>query len=336
VEEWIQAVCQRYPDIDFIDVVNEPLHDPPCYKNALGGNGATGWDWVIWSYEKARQYCGDAELHLNDYGILNNSSNTAQYINIVNLLHTRGLIDGIGVQGHGLESTSASTIEANLDSLATTGLPIYVTEYDVDRSNDNQQLQIYQTQFPIFWEHPAVQGVTLWGYIQGQIWKTNAYLIRYNGSERPAMTWLQEYVGGQQPTPTPVPIPTATPIPTPTPAPIPTATPMPTPTPGTCAVDYVIRRDWGNWAGVGVTIQNNSSSAIDGWTLTWTFPGNQQITWLWGGSYTQSGASVSVSNGWWNRIIPADGGTVNFGFRMSYSGSNDEPTDFALNGVPCE
>jgi hypothetical protein len=25
---------------------NEPIHSPPHYKNALGGNGATGWDWM--------------------------------------------------------------------------------------------------------------------------------------------------------------------------------------------------------------------------------------------------------------------------------------------------
>ena len=62
VEEWIKAFCERFPETDFIDVVNEPLHAVPNYSPALGGAGATGWDWVIWSFEKARQYCPNANL----------------------------------------------------------------------------------------------------------------------------------------------------------------------------------------------------------------------------------------------------------------------------------
>ena len=29
IEEWIAAVANRYPALDYIEVVNEPLHDPP-------------------------------------------------------------------------------------------------------------------------------------------------------------------------------------------------------------------------------------------------------------------------------------------------------------------
>lgn len=62
ITEWFAAVAARYPDIDFIDVVNEPLHDPPdgpgdgAYIEALGGAGASGWEWVLQSFRLARQY----------------------------------------------------------------------------------------------------------------------------------------------------------------------------------------------------------------------------------------------------------------------------------------
>ena len=56
VEEWIQLVGQRYPETAMVDVVNEPLHEYPVFADALGGSGATGWDWVIWSFQMARQY----------------------------------------------------------------------------------------------------------------------------------------------------------------------------------------------------------------------------------------------------------------------------------------
>jgi endo-1,4-beta-xylanase len=167
---------------------------PPVYKDALGGNGETGWDWVIWCFEKAREYNPDAKLHLNEYGVINDNNSTTQYLKIINLLKDRGLIDGIGEQGHFLESVNAATLTSNLNRLADTGLPIYITEYDVNIANDTQQLNKYKEQFPLFWEHPGVQGVTLWGYMQGMIWRTNAYLIRTDGSERPALQWLRDYL----------------------------------------------------------------------------------------------------------------------------------------------
>lgn len=48
LEEFMTAVAERYSDIAIIDVVNEPLHAPPVYKEALGGDGATGWDRLLW------------------------------------------------------------------------------------------------------------------------------------------------------------------------------------------------------------------------------------------------------------------------------------------------
>jgi endo-1,4-beta-xylanase len=231
VEEWIRAVGQRYPNMDFVDVVNEPLHAPASYKNALGGDGSTGWDWVIEAFELASQYCS-GKLLLNDYGIVNDDSETTNYLEIINLLKNRGLIDGIGVQAHcfNLEDYAVSTIQGNLDRLAATGLPIYPSEVDL-RGDDNTQLQRYQEKFPVLWEHSGVKGITLWGYIQGQIWKSEAWLVSSGSSgatERPALQWLREYLQGNwtsAPTEAPTPVPTETPVPTPTPTAPPTVAP---------------------------------------------------------------------------------------------------------------
>lgn len=194
VEEWIKSYCERYPETDFIDVVNEPLHAGPNYAVALGGGGTTGWDWVIWSFEKARQYCPNAKLILNDYNIINNDAATDSYLAIINLLKARNLIDLIGEQGHFLETTPVATIKKNLDKLYATGLPIVISEYDVNIADDNAQRAKYEEQFPTIWTHPGVHGMTLWGYKQGQIWRTDAYLVRSNETQRPALTWLNTYV----------------------------------------------------------------------------------------------------------------------------------------------
>jgi endo-1,4-beta-xylanase len=194
VEEWIKSYCEKYPETDFIDVVNEPLHAVPGYRNALGGAGTTGWDWVIWTFEKARQYCPNAKLHLNDYGIINNTGATTAYLTIINLLKERNLIDGIGEQGHGFETAAIGTLTSNLQRLADTGLPIYITEYDVNLSDDTQQRSRYEEQIKVFWNHESVRGITLWGYRQGATWIPNSYLVRTNGTERPALAWLKSYI----------------------------------------------------------------------------------------------------------------------------------------------
>jgi endo-1,4-beta-xylanase len=194
VEEWIKSFCERYPDTDYIDVVNEPLHETPVYSNAIGGKGTTGWDWVIWAFEKAKQYCPKAKRILNDYNIINDNVATLKYIDLINLLKSRQLIDYIGEQGHSLETTSNSTITGNLDKLAATGIPILISEYDVNIASDADHKAKYESQFPVLWNHSGVHGVTLWGYRQGEIWRTDAYLVRTNGTARPALDWLKTYV----------------------------------------------------------------------------------------------------------------------------------------------
>jgi endo-1,4-beta-xylanase len=187
-----------------IDVVNEPLpgHNPAPYRAALGGAGSTGWDWVIWAFQKVRNYMPKTKLLLNDYGIINSNSATTSYLQIINLLKDRGLIDGIGVQGHRFELEYADTtvMKSNLNRLAATGLPIYISEFDLGNlsnagtPNDEQQLQLYKKIFPILWKHPGIKGITIWGYIEGQVWQSSTYLVRYNGTARPALLWLAQYI----------------------------------------------------------------------------------------------------------------------------------------------
>ncbi len=193
VREWMRLFAERYPDVEFIDVVNEAQHFPPSYKGALGGDGETGWDWLIWSFEQAREFFPNSKLLINDYNILCCSGELEVYKTQIQLLKERGLVDGIGVQAHGLETVLPSTVKRSLDSLAELELPIYVSELDLRESDDQAQLQIYQDIFPVLWDHPAVAGVTLWGYKAGEMWRDNAELIDWFDEERPALTWLMKY-----------------------------------------------------------------------------------------------------------------------------------------------
>jgi hypothetical protein len=101
----------------------------------------------------------------------------------------------------------------------------------------------------------------------------------------------------------------------------------------TCQVTYTVSQQWGDGFTADVSIRN-TGAAINGWTLTWTFSGNQTITNMWNAVRTQSGQNVSARDGGWNASLPT-GGSAGFGFQASFSGSNVAPTSFALNGAAC-
>lgn len=178
-----------------------PNHAQPSWRSAIGGDNGlygTGWDWVVWSFEKARQYFPNSKLLINDYNILNNHWNNDLEIlcDIVNILSSRGLIDGIGLQAHGLATTPGADVIARLNRITSRcpGVPIYISEFDLDIADDNQQRNKMAELFPIFWNNPAIHGITFWGYVQGHTWIPNSHLIRSDGSERPAMVWLKDYL----------------------------------------------------------------------------------------------------------------------------------------------
>jgi hypothetical protein len=110
----------------------------------------------------------------------------------------KNLIDGIGLQAHGVENLTAANFKACLDEIWNkTGLPLHITEFDATVSpNEAKQQQVYSTLIPVAWEHAHVAGITLWGFIEGQTWITGSGLIN-NGTDRPAMTWLKSYMAGR-------------------------------------------------------------------------------------------------------------------------------------------
>ena len=197
INEWLAAVKTRYPKLEMIDVVNEPLHEIPAYKEALGGDGDTGWDWLITAFELAREAFPESKLILNDYNILSLDAATEDYLALIQLLQARELIDGIGVQAHFLEQSLAADIKGNLDRLAATGLPIYVSELDINFADDARHANKLRELFTVFWEHPAVAGITHWGYRQGHMWRSEAWLLASDGSERAGLQWVNCYLAGE-------------------------------------------------------------------------------------------------------------------------------------------
>ena len=100
-----------------------------------------------------------------------------------------------------------------------------------------------------------------------------------------------------------------------------------------CSVDYKTN-DWGSGFTADLTITNRGTDAIDGWTLTYAYGGNQKLTNGWNGTWSQSGKTVTVKNAGHNAKIAA-GANVTTGAQFTYSGTNAAPTAFAVNGTAC-
>ncbi|KQV04557.1 MULTISPECIES: cellulose-binding domain-containing protein [unclassified Kitasatospora] len=131
--------------------------------------------------------------------------------------------------------------------------------------------------------------------------------------------------------------PTVTPTATPSASPSSNSpTPSPSSTPSTgCEITYSVSNQWSGGFGAAVTVKNTGPTALTAWTVKWSFTNGQQVTSLWNGAYTQTGAAVSVANLSYNGTLAANGGSTSFGFNGSWTGSNGKPTAFTLNGSAC-
>jgi endoglucanase len=108
-----------------------------------------------------------------------------------------------------------------------------------------------------------------------------------------------------------------------------TTTPPPPP-PASCSASYSLTNTWAGGFQAQVVVTNTGSAPINGWTVSWTFPGDQKIGNAWSATVTQSGAAVTATNPSYATTI-APGGTASFGFTATYTGSNANPTTFTCD-----
>ena len=197
VKAWMKAFCDRYPKVAMIDVFNESLHNSPAYKDALGGAGTSGYDWIANAFKYAREACPNAILLYNDYNTIEYANENGGVIKLVNAIKGAGApIDGVGCQAHDVALVSASTVINYTQNIITqTSLPVYITEMDIGVADDTKQAQIMKDIVTPLWANDQVKGFTYWGYIVGNTWRANTGLMTSSGTKRPALTWLMSFLG---------------------------------------------------------------------------------------------------------------------------------------------
>lgn len=213
----IAAVAGRYAGrIDAWDVVNEVIDNDGSYRPTTWvravGNGDT---LVKAAFRWAAQYAPNTELYYNDFNAWRPTKRDG-IMRLVRLLQREGIrIDGVGMQGHwGLNYPKTEYIEAAIDSFASLGVKVMITELDVDvlpitregqvigQVLSDPQFQLeefeefldpykdglppavqqqlsdrYAQLFGIFWrKRDKLDRVTFWGVHDGMSWK-NGYPV---------------------------------------------------------------------------------------------------------------------------------------------------------------
>ncbi|THV27342.1 endo-1,4-beta-xylanase [Glycomyces paridis] len=321
----INTLANRYEGrVDSWDVVNEVVSDnngamrDSFWRNTLGDG------YITTAFQTARAADPNADLYINDYSIEGDNAKSDRIYTIAQGLNSQNLIDGVGFQSHLILGQVPSTMEANLQRFIDLGLKVRITELDIriqtpaDANELQQQANDYERVVSICAELADCSGVTVWGLRDADSWVPGVFpgygaplLFDDNFGKKPAYNAVLEALGGdgsEEPTTT-------------DPG---TTTPPPTGD-GDCTAEIDVVNDWGSgWQGnVLITADNG---AVNGWTLTWTWPSGQSITSSWNATVTSSGSSVTASDVGWNANIAA-GQTMNaWGFVGSGSSAAPQVT----------
>ncbi len=293
------------------DVVNEAFADGNSGGRRDSNLQRTGNDWIEVAFRTARAADPAAKLCYNDYNIENWTwAKTQGVYNMVKDFKSRGVpIDCVGFQSHfNSGSPYNSNFRTTLQNFAALGVDVQITELDIQGASPTTYAAVTNDCLAV----PRCNGITTWGVRDQDSWRSGDTPLLFSGNnKKPAYdAVLNALNSGPTISPTPPVSPSASPSQSPSASP--SASPSTSPVPGGCSATIKTINSWGGGFQSEVTVQAGSS-AVNGWTVKWTWPGGQSISSLWNGRQSTSGSSVTVRNETYNGSITA-GGSTTFGF----------------------
>jgi GH35 family endo-1,4-beta-xylanase len=170
------------------DVVNEPFENDDLIK-ILGEDAIAEW------FRFAREADPTAKLYLNETNVPTTPPSDERYTALYDRVrHIKDLgapIDCVGMQAHfGQNVQPPVQLLAIYDRFATLGLPVRITELDIDSNDEKLQADYLRDFLTASFSHPTVNGVMLWGFWESAHWRPNAAMFRKDWSPRPiAQVW---------------------------------------------------------------------------------------------------------------------------------------------------
>jgi endo-1,4-beta-xylanase len=212
LRDHIHAVVGRYKGrIKAWDVVNEALNEDGSLRQSPWLR-IIGEDYIAKAFEYAHEADPDAELRYNDYSIENEPKRKGTIALVKKLQEQKAPISGLGSQTHAnLSWPSEELLDAALTDFAALGLPISITELDVNAAQRGQRRQSadvaenaqaggggvvdeanqkladqYAKLFRVFLKHREhIKLVTFWGVTDRDSWRRSGNPLLFDGSWQP-------------------------------------------------------------------------------------------------------------------------------------------------------
>ncbi|XP_037431580.1 endo-1,4-beta-xylanase 3-like [Triticum dicoccoides] len=180
VQSRLEGLVSRYAGkFPHYDVNNEMLHGQ-FFRDRLGDDHVPAF-----MFKEVARLDPEPALFVNDFNVeCGNDPNATpdKYAEQVAWLQSCGaVVRGIGLQGH-VSNPIGEVICAALDRLATTGVPIWFTELDVSEPDVSLRAKDLEVVLREAYAHPAVEGVVFWGFMQGTMWRQDAWLVDADGT----------------------------------------------------------------------------------------------------------------------------------------------------------
>ena len=213
MRDHIHTVVGRYKGkVKVWDVVNEAIADEGTeVLRRSPWSVIIGPDFVAKAFEFAHEADPDAILRYNDYG-LEKPEKRSKLIKLIKSLQERKVhVTAIGSQAHCNVSTTFEQMDQALTEMEALGLPIHITELDVNSvvagqrgtgadiaSNaaatqgslvedaDKRLAEAYAGLFRAFVKHKnSVDVVTFWGVNDAVSWRSRGQPLLFNGKNEP-------------------------------------------------------------------------------------------------------------------------------------------------------
>ncbi len=146
---------------------------------------------IVDAYKTAHAVDPEAQLFVNEYGIETGGGFNQKYSDIYkHWIETKlgqgAPLGGIGFQSHfGADLTDPARIIAILDDFSQYHLPIQITEFDVDTTDEQTQADYTRDYLTAIFSVPSTEAFIMWGWWEGDHWRPNAAMLRKDWSEKP-------------------------------------------------------------------------------------------------------------------------------------------------------
>jgi endo-1,4-beta-xylanase len=217
MHDHIHTVVARYKGkIKVWDVVNEAIADngTNILRKSLWLE-IIGPDFIAKAFQYAHEADPDAILRYNDYGLENPGKRRKLNALIRSLQEQHVPVMAIGSQAHLSLSTGFEEMDQALTEMEALGLPIHITELDVNsaqmgqrstgadiasnatstqgglvRDAERKQADVYAGLFRAFLKHDkSVKVVTFWGLNDANSWRANGKPLLFDVNNQPKLAF---------------------------------------------------------------------------------------------------------------------------------------------------